>query len=254
MSFLGGRSFSHLSFSHDGEWLAYVAYPEGTLWRSRSDGSEPLQLTSPPLRVGVPRWSADDKEIAFHAIQPGHTWKIFVIPAEGGIPGPLPSQPMSEVVPDWMPGKNALIYSRSFGAEDPALYLFDRQTGRSQKIPGTDRLYGPLWSPDGHYLSAVDAPGDRLLLVDLNTSKRTQIADRQVSWPTWSADSQYIYFVRAGFDWIFRVHIPDGREEKIVQVPFRETPWAFKLSPDGSLIVLREQGRYDVYSLSLAFR
>ncbi len=48
------------------------------------------------------------------------------------------------------------------------------------------------------------------------------------------------------------MHVPDGREEKILEIPFRVTPWPFTLAPDGSLIMLREHGRYDVYALSLS--
>ena len=253
VSFLDGRSLAHLSFSRDGQWLAYVAYPEGTLWRSRVDGSEPLQLTFAPLQVGAPRWSADGKAIAFHAIRPGQQWKSFVISAEGGNPEQFPSEPMSEAVPDWMPGQDALTYSRSYGAENPALYLYDRTSGRSGKIPGTDGLYGAIWSPDGKYLAAADAATDALLLVDLKTGMRIPIAGR-MAWPTWSADSQYIYFVRWGVNWISRVHVPDGQEEKVLEVPFRVAPWPFKVAPDGSLLLLREHGRYDVYALSLSVR
>jgi len=249
--FLGGRSFAHLAFSPDRRWLAYVAYPEGTLWRARSDGTEPLQLTFPPLQVGAPMWSADGKRITFHSVQTGQSWKNFVISAEGGNPEPFPSEPLSQVHPGWMPGRDALTYSRVYRADSPALYVFDRRSGRSEKIPGTDGLYGPIWSPDGRYLSAVDASTDRLLLVDLASGKRTQIAG-PASWPHWSPDSQYIYFVRWGINSILRVRVPDGQEEKILEVPFRVAPWPFTIAPDGSLLLLREHGRYDVYSLSLS--
>ena len=53
--FLGGRSAEHLNFTRDGRWVTYVAYPEGTLWRARSDGSQQLQLTFPPLLARNPR-------------------------------------------------------------------------------------------------------------------------------------------------------------------------------------------------------
>jgi Tol biopolymer transport system component len=249
--FLAGRSLAHLAFSPDGRSLAYVAYPEGTLWRARKDGSEPLQLTFPPLQVGSPRWSADGNWIAFHAIQPGQLWKNFVISAQGGNPEPFPWEPLSQSSPVWMPGRDALIYCRAYRAENPAIYLFDRRSGRSEKIPGTDGLYGAIWSPDGRYMSATDATTDRLLLVDLRSGKRTQIAG-PMAWPTWSADSQYIYFVRWGVHSISRVRVPDGREEKVLEVPFQVAPWPFAVAPDGSLIILREHGRYDVYSLSLS--
>jgi Tol biopolymer transport system component len=250
---LGGRSISHLTFSPDRQWLVYVAYPEGTLWRARSDGTEPLQLTFPPLRVFSPCWSADGERIAFLGMQHGQLSKNFVIPVGGGNPEPFPAESLSQSSPTWMPGRDALVYSRAYEAEHPALFLFDRQLGRSEKIPGTEGLYGPAWSPDGRYMMASDASTDRLLLVDLKSRNRTEIAG-PAAWPAWSADSQYIYFVRWGINWIFRVRVPEGREEKILEVPFRVAPWPFTTAPDGSLILLREYGRHDVYSLSLSLQ
>ena len=43
--YLSGISARGVSFSSDGKWVAYVTYPEETLWRMRTDGSERLQLT-----------------------------------------------------------------------------------------------------------------------------------------------------------------------------------------------------------------
>jgi Tol biopolymer transport system component/DNA-binding winged helix-turn-helix (wHTH) protein len=250
--FLGGRSVDRLAFTRDGQWLAYVEYPEGTLWRARSDGTEQLQLTFPPLQAGSPRWSADGKRIAFHASQPGNLWKSFVISAEGGNPEPLASEPFTQASPDWMPdGSDSIIYSRAYQGEGPALYTFDLASGRSERIAGTDGLYGPIWSPDGRHLSVVDPVTDYVFLLDLKTGKRTQIAG-PARWPAWSPDSRYIYFERDGSNWIWRVRVPDGREEKVLEVPFRFTTGAFTLAPDGSPIMLREHGRNDVYSLSLS--
>src|SRR5215475_11618235 len=48
-------SAEHLDFSKDGEWVAYVTYPEGDLWRSRVDGTERRQLNFAPLRAFLPR-------------------------------------------------------------------------------------------------------------------------------------------------------------------------------------------------------
>ena len=176
-----------------------------------------------------------------------------MISAEGGNPEPLPAEPSSQSSPDWMPGRDALIFSREYRAEKPALYIFDRESGRAERIPGSDGLYGAAWSPNGAYLLATDALSDELLLVDLKSGKRTQIAG-PMAWPTWSPDSQYIYFVRWGINSVLRVHVPVGREEKILEVPFRVAPWPFTVASDGSLILLREHGRYDVYSLSLSVK
>ena len=48
-----------MDFSCDGKWAVYVTYTDGTLWRSKLDGSDRLQLTYPPLRATVPHWSPD---------------------------------------------------------------------------------------------------------------------------------------------------------------------------------------------------
>ena len=60
---LRGISAEFVSFSRDGQWVAYVSYPEGTLWRSKLDGSSRLQLTYPPmypvLAALVARWKED---------------------------------------------------------------------------------------------------------------------------------------------------------------------------------------------------
>jgi hypothetical protein len=45
---LSGISAWNPTFSSDGKWVAYASYPDHTLWRSRTDGTDRLQLTAPP--------------------------------------------------------------------------------------------------------------------------------------------------------------------------------------------------------------
>src|SRR5262249_16336910 len=47
LPYLSGISAHSLSFSSDGKCVAYVTYPEGTLWRSRADATDPPHRTSP---------------------------------------------------------------------------------------------------------------------------------------------------------------------------------------------------------------
>ena len=49
--FLDGISAQDEAFSTDGMWVAYVSYPDCVLWRSKLDGSDKLQLSSPPIQA-----------------------------------------------------------------------------------------------------------------------------------------------------------------------------------------------------------
>jgi hypothetical protein len=69
--FLSGISADSVSFSRDGQWVTYVSFPEGTLWKSKSDGSQRIQLTNPPLSVRLPSWSPDGQQIVFYAFSSG---------------------------------------------------------------------------------------------------------------------------------------------------------------------------------------
>jgi len=86
LPYLSGTSAIHLSFSRDGQWVAYLSYPDTTLWRSKVDGTERLQLTFPPMEVVQPKWSPDGKQIAFAASIPGKPKHIFIVSADGGAP------------------------------------------------------------------------------------------------------------------------------------------------------------------------
>jgi hypothetical protein len=63
--FFSGISATDPTFSRDGKWVAYVSYPDHTLWRSRADGSDRLQLTYSPMEVEFPVISQDGRQVAF---------------------------------------------------------------------------------------------------------------------------------------------------------------------------------------------
>jgi Tol biopolymer transport system component len=110
--YLSGISAMGLNFSRDRKWVTYVVYPEGTLWRSKLDGSERLQLTFPPLSCHVPRWSPDGTRIAFQAQQPGKPWSVYVILAEGGTPQQPISGDRDTVDATWSADGESLLFGR----------------------------------------------------------------------------------------------------------------------------------------------
>lgn len=253
--FLGGMSAEYLDFSKDGQWIAYVTFPEGILWRSKLDGSERLQLTYPPALVFNPRWSPDGKTILFYQTTNGSESKAYTISSDGGSSRPLlPDDPTTQADPNWSPDGNKVIIGGNWGSPAATIRILDMATHKVSDVPGSKGLFSPRWSPDGRYLAAVNSAGTRLLLFDFQTQKWTELANGSLGWPTFSKDSQYLYFVDvSGTGALLRVRISDHQIERAVDLKnFVMTgayrSW-FSLAPDGSPISLRDAGTTDVYSL-----
>ena len=101
--YLSGISADGVDFSRDGQWVTYVSYPEGSLWRSKADGSERLQLTFPPMQVFLPRWSPDQKQIVFTDRFTAERAQNYLVSANGGTPQPVLPEDRDEGDPNWSP-------------------------------------------------------------------------------------------------------------------------------------------------------
>jgi len=253
--YLSGLAGDSVSFSKDDKWMAYIAYPEGTLWRARADGSERLQLTFPPLTTYLPRWSPDGRQIAFQATTPGKPWAMYVTSAEGGNP--------QEVAPGlgdpgWSVDGKSLIFSDTPPSFDPsgsgklAIHLMNLKTREVTTLAGSEGLYSPRCSPDGRYVAALRAGPETLTLFDFSTQKWVQLEQIAVGFPSWSSDSKYIYFDSQGEDRAFyRVRISDHRLERLVSLKGLRLTGDFGwtgVAPDGSPLVLRDVGTQEIYA------
>src|SRR5262249_1235066 len=136
--FFSGISADGVDFSRDGQWVTYVAFPERTLWRSRVDGSERLQLTLPPMQVSLPRWSPDGKRIAFVGQVVGKPAKIYFVLADGGTPMQAIPDERSEGDPSWSPDGNFVAFAPWFWLEkSTGIHLLDLRTNQVTKLPGS---------------------------------------------------------------------------------------------------------------------
>src|SRR5262245_61831827 len=251
-SYLSGISAEQLDFSWDGEWVVYVTYPEGSLWRSKVDGSQRLQLTYPPMQASLPRWSPDGKQIAFSARAPGKHWKTYLISAEGGSSQQLTPGERMELDPGWSADGKTLVFSDQ---EAKTIHLLDLRTGQVSMLPGSEGMHAPRWSPDGRYIATIPAEArDKLLLFDFTTQKWTVLAQQQALWPRWSRDGKSIYFSSARDNDMSRVRIDDRKIERLSSLKdFRLAPGAFGAwvgwTPDDQPLMLRDVGTQDIYDL-----
>jgi len=257
--FAGGLSADHVEFTRDGLWMTYITFPEGSLWRARSDGTEQLQLTFSPQRALNPRWSPDGKRILFVSRRPGELPKIYTISMDGGNAEPVVSESHAQTSASWAPKGDVIYYGRDpYGeGQDVSLYRADLQTHHAEKIQGADNLFSPICSPDGRYLASQSTVGARLLvLIDLQKGTQTPSSKVKVDYPAWSADSQFLFFntFASSAPAFFRMHVPDGKVEKLLDLPFQITGvyglWS-GLTPDGSPLLFRSHEQTDVYSLGI---
>jgi len=82
--FLAGIPATEVAFSRDRSRIAYVNIADSTLWTSRTDGTERIQLTFAPDHAGLPQWSPDGTQITYVSARLGRQWKAMVISAQGG--------------------------------------------------------------------------------------------------------------------------------------------------------------------------
>ena len=220
--YLSGISADGVNFSRDGQWVTYTSYPEGSLWRSKADGSERLQLTFPPAQVGLPRWSPDGKQIVFTNVRRGSGVKTFLVSAEGGAPQQLTAEGRNEGDPNWSPDGNMLVYWSSSSwppGSDLAINILDLRTHKVSVVPGSEGLFSPHWSPDGRYIVALktDSQAQCSLISRLRSGWNWQ--SLSMAFPNWSRDGNYVYFHSSGSDAaLFRVRISDHKLEKIVSL------------------------------------
>jgi Tol biopolymer transport system component/predicted Ser/Thr protein kinase len=257
--FLSGISVGELDYSRDGKWITYVSYPDDTLWRSRADGADRLQLTYPPAAAALPRWSPAGTQIAYLDVRPGQPWKIFLIPSEGGSPREVLSETRSQTDPVWSPDGSTLIIGQDPNGGDCVIRAVDLASHRVSVIPGSQGLFSPRWSPDGRYLAAMNTPSTKLLLYDFKTQKWSDWTSELIGFPNWSHDGTYLYYDSpfTNHPTFRRIKVGETRSELVADlkgiVPYSAPPaygWDAPAS-DGFPIVSRSLSTDEIYALDV---
>ena len=252
-----------VDFSRDGKWIAYMSYPEGSLWRSRPDGSERSQLTYPPLLAYMPRWSPDGSQIAFMGQMPGKPWQLYIVSAQGGSAQQLIPEQRDQADPTWSPDGKSLAFggqavSEKDAASVNAIRLLDVRTRSVTVVPGSQGLWSPRWSPAGDRLAAMSNDGNELFVYSFSTRTWTKVAKASIGYPTWSHNGDSIFFLNhlAGGDQVFRVSVTSHKLEEVADLknfhgaPFLIGYW-FGLAPDDSPLLIRDAGIWDFHALTL---
>jgi Tol biopolymer transport system component len=257
--FLGGISADSIAFSRDGQYVAYVSYPDGNLWRANRDGSDRVQLTSPPSQPQSVAWSPDGSQIAFMAPSLEGNEQAWIVPSAGGSPQRLlPEDSGPEIFPSWSPdGRKVSFATGRPGSSESHIRIIDLASHQISNLPGSDGKSWPSWSPDGQFISAPSLDTSTIYVFDIKTQHWSTLYNKSLAaFLTWSSDSRSIYFIRWKTDHaILRIPATGGEARLVVSLKdFRYTGagslW-FGLDTTDAPLMLRDVSTTDVYALTL---
>jgi Tol biopolymer transport system component len=264
--FISGISAGDVAFSKEGQWVAYVTYPEGALWRSKPDGSERVQLSYPPLSPVLPRWSPDGNEIIFYSSTPGKPRafrgsatasgpeKIYTVSPKGGSARQLiPNDPKPQLDPNWSPDGGKILFSGG-ARPDSDIRVFDLSNHQVSALPGSQGLFSPRWSPDGRYIVAMPVNSLSVVLFDFQTQKWSELLKGSSAFPNWSRDGRYVYFLHSPDNpAVLRIEVSDRKVERVADLKSLPITGYYGiwlgLAPDDSPLLLRDAGSQDIYAL-----
>ena len=258
--YLSGISAEGVEPSRDGRWLAYTLFPEGTLWRSNVTGTERMQLTFPPMRAFLPRWSPDGKQIAFIGTTASDHWTTYVISPEGGTARQMIPGNDEYADATWMPDNQSIVFGPWAHGESRGIKVLDSKTNQVRALPGATEMWSPRVSPDGRYIAALSQKDSKMMLLDTRTRKWEELCDHYSGYPSWSRDGRFLYFQ----DWdrgsglpsrVVRVRMSDRKRETVVDLKTLDRlsigtymSWS-GLAPDDSVLLARDNSTDEIYAV-----
>ena len=223
--FLGGAPAEGVNFSPDGEWVAYVKWPDAQLWKCRRDGSRKVMLEDRLFSLG-PYWSPDGTRLAFTARErttrgePDQPWHVYTISSSGGKPERVPGLTQPALGAAWSPdGKRIAFFppieDRSKLSKQPHILIVNLETGAVEPVPGTENILDPRWSPDGKYLSARTVDDFKPAIYDFATRNWRILQPAGFGAAHWSKDSRYLYSTVEPGITLVRMDVATGKMEEL---------------------------------------
>jgi DNA-binding winged helix-turn-helix (wHTH) protein/Tol biopolymer transport system component len=255
-----------MDFSLDGQWVVYAARENGTLWKSRIDGSNRMQLMAGATGAFAPHWSPDQKQILFTGFLLDKQPRLYVVSAQGGSPKtvlPMDNR-WASVSGDWRTDGRQIVLDvqdTATGGES-TIRILDLESGQLSTIAGSEGLIEPRWSADGRYIAALNPKKKQVFLYDCKLLKWTVLAEANFpSTLRWSPGGDALYFQDTDEveESVFRVPMATREAERVTRFGDLLSSGAARciftgLSPDGSVYVTVDHGDVDVYAIDLKLR
>jgi Tol biopolymer transport system component/DNA-binding winged helix-turn-helix (wHTH) protein len=249
------------------QWIVYRNDADLSLWRSKADGTQPLQLIRPPLTTVDPQWSPDATQIVFVGYQQQSNLgsRVYLVSRDGGEPRMVFPEIGWQGHPQWLPdGKSvALTFSPREGEDETktGIYVVNVATHQAYKLPGSEEINSAEWSPNGRWVAGVTNGYHHIKLYEVAKNSWTDmVAGTLFSGPMWVADSESLYYqdILEEDEPIYRFWISEHRREKVYDFHKELNSGYFRcvlygLKSDGSLLIYLTRSSSDLYSFDVDF-
>ena len=261
--FLSGIFAHEISFSKDGQSVAYTLSPDSEVWLSKADGRDRHPLTFPPLNTEGARLSPDGRRVAFAAVTTSAKSGLYLQPTEAGAKPELVLALTRGGVVGWEPDGQSLVYwggSEAAKGQTLALYLVDLKTGKVSALPGSEGLHHGTLSPDGLRVAALTDTDKLVVVFDLRSHEKVELArGAALYYPCWSHDGRAVFFqdILEGSDQpIYRVRLADRKVVRVTNFaqPFPAEVVGYRLTgltPDDSPLATLIRKNADLYALDV---
>jgi Tol biopolymer transport system component len=243
-----------------GEWVISTDLTEGTIWRSRTDGSEPMQLTHTPLYADSAQWSPDGAQVLLSARDFSGQSQIYTLARQGFELLPLYPRAERERNATWCPDGTSIIFTltpRSTGVN--SLYFLDLTTRRVQELPGSAGMDRGVCSVDGRFVLSVTDDYRKVGLYDTRSQKWTELlAGDMITELQWAPDARSFYYqdLLDENESIYRYWMKGNKRETLFD--FHELfkqgyirGRIYSLEPDGSFLFRMYRSDADLYALDV---
>ncbi len=219
------RSVFGAAWSPDGQQIAFTTDMSGrfNIWKVRSSGGWPIQLTQSDDRQYSAVWSPDGKWIVYEQDQAGNElWDFFAVPTDGGAPINLTKTPdIREEDPHWSHDGRTIAFARKPKDDTPQydIALLDWSTRKVRT------------------LTKEQQPGYSWNVVAWSKDDKTIVADR-VNPPFTDAD-------------IYTIDVNSGKLENLTPHQGTIRYLASSLSPDSGTILLNSDAKGGYMNVAL---